>query len=158
MHLPEQIAALPPTLRDYIRELEARTFSLQQQASTLVQEKSVLQQQASTLQHEKSVLQQQVDILQEQFRLAQLKRFAPSSEKQGSQACLFNEAEQDLVTFASELAQESAQEQEKSAADDAEAKTKPSIQRRGRKPLPAHLKRSRVEHDLSEADKICQCA
>lgn len=121
MHLPDQLAALSPELRQYIRELEARAWALQQQ----------------------------VDILQEQFRLAQLKRFAPSSEKLGAQGCLFNEAEQDAVSFA----QESEQDAEAEATDD----TKVTGKKRGRKPLPAHLKRVRVEHDLPESDKVCGC-
>ena len=78
MHLPDQLAALPFELRQYIRELETRAASLQQQ----------------------------VDFLQEQFRLAQLKRFAPSSEKQGGQGSLFNEAEQDAATPAPEEEQD----------------------------------------------------
>jgi transposase len=121
MHLPEQLAALSPELRDYIRDLETRAASLQQQ----------------------------VDRLQEQFRLAQLKRFAPSSEKQDAQGCLFNEAEQDIATFAPE--------EEQGAEDDLANAPKVPGKKRGRKPLPAHLKRTRVEHDLPESDKVCGC-
>ena len=121
MHLPEQLATLSPELRQYIRELEARA----------------------------SNLQQQVDYLQEQFRLAQLKRFAPSSEKQGAQGCLFNEAEQDVATLK--------QQEEQGVEDDIADGTKVPGKKRGRKPLPAHLKRTRVEHDLPESDKVCSC-
>lgn len=125
MHLPEQLSALSPELRHYIRELEARASSLQQQ----------------------------VDYLQEQFRLAQLKRFAPSSEKQGAQGCLFNEAEQDVATV------DSQEEQGIEGAIAGEIADNACVpgNKRGRKPLPAHLKRTRVEHDLPESDKICSC-
>ena len=146
MHLPEQLAALSPELRDYIRELEARASSLEQQASTLRQQKSALQQQASAL-------QQQVDFLQEQFRLAQLKRFAPSSEKFGPQGSLFNEAEQDVALGTPDEEQDDEQDAPGDVANEAKAVGK----KRGRKPLPAHLKRTRVEHDLPESDKVCGC-
>ena len=59
MHLPELLAALPAELRDYIRALEGRA----------------------------SALEQRHEFLEEQFRLAQLKRFAPASEKLGAQGC-----------------------------------------------------------------------
>lgn len=118
MHLPDLLAALPPELRDYIRELEGRT----------------------------TTLQQRVNFLEEQFRLAQLKRFAPSSEKFGAQGCLFNEAEQDVVTLAPE-----------EEGDDTPIDQKAPPKKRGRKPLPAHLPRTRIEHDLPEAEKVCRC-
>lgn len=73
MHLPDLLAAIPFELRDYIRDLEERAAASQGQ---------VVQ------------LQQRVAFLEDQFRLAQLKRFAPSSEKSSGQGCLFNEAEQ----------------------------------------------------------------
>ncbi len=41
----------------------------------------------SAYQEHISTLQQRIDVLEEQFRLAQLKRFAPSSEKYGMQGC-----------------------------------------------------------------------
>jgi transposase len=84
--------------------------------------------------------------LEEQFRLAQLKRFAPSSEKYGLQGCLLNEAEQDVATLAPE-----------SEGDEDETPAKPTGKKRGRKPLPAHLPRKRVEYDLAESDKVCPC-
>jgi transposase len=117
MPLPELLATLPPELRDYIRALEGRASSLEQRNQ----------------------------FLEEQFRLAQLKRFAPSSEKLGAQGCLFNEAEQDAVAFPEEDTED---------ATDAPSTTP---KKRGRRALPAHLPRKRVEHDLSEAEKVCAC-
>jgi transposase len=63
MNLADLLATLPPGLRDYVRELEARATALEMQASAL---------------------QARNQFLEEQFRLAQLKRFAPSSEKFGA--------------------------------------------------------------------------
>jgi len=117
MHLPELLATLPAELRDYIRQLEGRA----------------------------NAPEARNHFLEEQFRLAQLKRFAPSSEKLGAQGCLFNEAEQDAVAFPDE-----------EGDGGADAPTTPA-KKRGRRALPAHLPRKRVEHDLPEAEKVCAC-
>jgi transposase len=123
----DHLKDLPPELRAYIRELEAKAA-----ASVRYQEQIV-------------ALQQRVDTLEEQFRLAQLKRFAPSSEKYGLQGCLFNEAEREDATPV--------------AADQTAASEEPVARHKkpGRKPLPVHLPRQRVEHDLPESDKVCSC-
>jgi len=54
-----------PALRGYVRELETRA--------------TLLEQQATELELQASALQARNEFLEEQFRLAQLKRFAPSS-------------------------------------------------------------------------------
>lgn len=117
MHLPSLIADLPLEVRDYIRTLEGRA----------------------------AAMQERIQFLEEQFRLAQLKRFAPSSEKFGAQGCLFNEAEQEMLTPAPE------------DGDDGTDDTKSPPKKRGRRPLPPHLPRKRVEHDLPESEKVCAC-
>lgn len=131
MHLPDLLATLPPELRDYVRELETRATALETQAATL--------------EMQASALQARNQFLEEQFRLAQLKRFAPSSEKFGAQGCLFNEAEQDVATLAPD------------AGEEADKGPKSAGKKRGRQPLPAHLPRKRVEHDLPESEKVCRC-
>src|SRR5918993_5923208 len=120
MHPPDLLATLPPELRDYVRELEAR-------ASALEEHKAALELQTAALEMQAAALQARNHFLEEQFRLAQLKRFAPSSEKFGTQGCLFNEAEQDVATLAPE------------ADDEADQGPKTAPKKRGRKPLPAHL-------------------
>lgn len=138
MHLTDLLATMPPELRDYIRELETRAAALEVQAATL-------EMQTATLEMQTTALHARNQFLEEQFRLAQLKRFAPSSEKYGAQGCLFNEAEQDIATLAPE------------ADEDTDKGPKNPGKKRGRKPLPAHLRRERVEHDLPEAEKVCRC-
>ena len=82
--------------------------------------------------------------LEEELRLAKHKRFAASSEKASpDQLNLFNEAE--MVTTAPET------DEQTTTVPEHERKT------RGRKALPDHLPRRRIEHDLSEADKTCAC-
>ena len=145
MHLTDLLATLPPELRDYVRGLEARASALEVHASALEVHASALELHTATLEMQAITLQARNQFLEEQFRLAQLKRFAPSSEKFGAQGCLFNEAEQDVVTPAPEV------------SADADTKTRVPGNKRGRKPLPAHLPRKRVEHDVPESEKVCAC-
>ncbi|WP_425514502.1 IS66 family transposase, partial [Collimonas antrihumi] len=119
---------LPAELRDTIRALQTRAA---RDAEHIAQ------------------LQQRIDLLEEQFRLAQLKRFAPSSEKYGAQGCLFNEAE-----LAAHASPDTGGEQDTN--DQADETAAPG-KKRGRRKLPAHLTRVRVEHDLADADKTCSC-
>jgi hypothetical protein len=91
--------------------------------------------------------------LEEQFRLAQSQRFAPSSEKLRDR--VFDEAEQIAATEAHD---------DDVAADtftlpDTGLPDAPQPPRRspGRKPLPAHLPRRRIEYDLPDDQKICPC-
>ncbi|MCX8567241.1 MAG: Transposase [Glomeribacter sp. 1016415] len=91
-------------------------------------------------------LQKRIGLLEEQFRLSLLKRFAPSSEKYGVQGCLFNEAEQ--------TEPESIEEREE--LDDV-SNERILGKKRGRKKLPEHLPRIRIEHDLLESEKTCSC-
>src|SRR5579864_4123777 len=121
---PDMLDSLPAEVRAYILEREA------------------------TYQQHIATLEQRIDVLEEQFRLAQLKRFAPSSEKYGAQGCLFNEAESSAQTVP-----EIGDDDQPDSTDDTGIPTK----KRGRKKLPAHLKRVRVEHDLPDADKVCGC-
>ena len=119
MNEPASFPDLPPEVQAYIRALEERNAQL-------------------------SVRVRQ---LEEQFRLAQLKRYAPSSEKRSER--VFNEAEQmnpALPDSAMTLPDTGLPEVAPAAP-----------QKRGRKPLPADLPRKRVEYDLSEDQKICGC-
>lgn len=126
---PDLLNSLPAEVRAYILERELHIAERELHIATL---------------------EQRIDVLEEQFRLAQLKRFAPSSEKHGLQGCLFNEAEASAQT-----APESTDDQP-GCADSADDTSTPG-KKRGRKKLPAHLKRVRVEHDLPDAGKVCSC-
>jgi transposase len=98
-------------------------------------------------------LAQRIYQLEEQFRLAQSKRFAPGSEK--LKDCVFDEAEQMAAAASGDGndpdAPFSLPETALPQADE------PAPRKRGRKPLPAHLPRTRIEYDLSEEQKVCPC-
>ena len=104
-----------------------------------------------------NVLKLENERLQEQVRLLLHKRFGVSSEQTNrDQLNLFNEAEAESP---SSDADEDADCDSDAGSDDTskretnkERKTKP-----GRKPLPAHLPRVRIEHDIPDEDKICGC-
>jgi hypothetical protein len=97
---------------------------------------------------ESTRLRHQVGFLGEQLRLMLHQRFGHCSEQRGAspQLSLFNEAEQtdDVVA---------------AAAPPAKPIEVPAHTRRhgGRVPLPEHLPRLEVIHDLPEAEKICPC-
>ena len=94
-----------------------------------------------------TALKARIAILEEQLRLATVKQFAPKSEKLSvlAQLDLFNEAEA--------LGAEPASE-----AQAAEITVPAHTRERGkRKPIDASLPRVRVEHDCSDAQKICPC-
>jgi len=86
-------------------------------------------------------LKQSVQRLLELFRQAQQKRFGASSESHDYQGELFNEAEI-IVDEPVEL-----------TTDDGV----PPKKRAKRKPLPKDLPREVIIHDISEADKQCEC-
>jgi transposase len=90
-----------------------------------------------------------IAILEEKLRLASQKRFGASSEKaDDDQLGLFNEVE------ATASAPDDA-----SGADAVNSTVVGEHTRKtpGRKPLPDHLPRTRVEHDIAESAKLCAC-
>jgi len=90
--------------------------------------------------------------LEELFRLAQLKRFAPSSEKLKDR--VFDEAEQIAATEPADDDSDDAFALPDTGLPEVD---QPERGKRGRKPLPAELPRQRIEYDLHEEQKICPC-
>lgn len=119
---------LPETLPDDVDQLK----------QMLLSERSLLAEKDRTIGHWKQQYQQ----ILEQFRLAQQKRFGTSSESSSGQAELFNEAEQ-----ADEVPEETPEQETIQYT-----RNKPK-----RKPLPKDLPRETIEHDIDEADKVCDC-
>jgi transposase len=93
--------------------------------------------------------------LEEELRLERARRYAPRSEK--TKERIFNEAEQAAAEQAHDDGQED--ETEASAVPDTDlpAGEKPEPKKRGRKPLPAGLPRTRIEYDLPQDQKSCPC-
>jgi transposase len=104
------------------------------------QDTNALQEMVLALQSQIKTLEQQYQHLIEPFRLAQQQRFGRSSEKHPAQPDLFNEAEIEVDTTEPEKEQITY------------TRKKPV-----RKKLPEDLPREVIEHDIDEADKVCDC-
>jgi len=91
-------------------------------------------------------LQQRIDLLLRKLYGQKAERFDPN------QPWLLPEMAPDAAN--ADAATDSA---EPDAADDTPATEKPSKGKHGRKPLPKDLPRTRSEHTLSEAERICPC-
>ena len=106
----------------------------------------------AVLQAENSQLAERVLKLEEELALARLHRFAPRSEKRADR--LFNEAEQ--VAAGDEAGGEDGAVVDLPDTGLPPA-DKPEGKKRGRRPLPEHLPRERVEYDLADDQKACPC-
>lgn len=95
----------------------------------------------------------EISLLLEKLKLALHQKFSPTSEKQSPQQDeLFDEAEQ--VASSEPISEEEREENTEDTINGKKKTDKPSV-KRGRSPLPAHLPRVEVIHDLAESDKIC---
>lgn len=135
--LPNNASALKKIIADQQLKLIDRDRRIDTQA-----------QQIGSQEQRITTQQQRIAILEEYIRLQRHRQFGASSEKAPGQAELFDEAE--LLGEQDEIATE---------VESAEQPTAPPSNKkpRGRKPLPAHLPRIRIEHDLSDAQKACAC-
>lgn len=98
-------------------------------------------------------LSQRIEQLEEQVRLLQSERYAPKSEKRKDR--VFDEAEQ----LARSAPGEADDDDDGPALPDTGLPPagRPERSKVGRKPLPAYLKRERVEYDLPQDQRGCPC-
>ena len=89
-----------------------------------------------------------IQLLEEQIILFNHGKFGKSSEKCSQQAELFDEAEQEADDEAPLIAEVVEEDSQTTPATQATS---------GRKPLPQSLPRVRIEHDLTDAEKTCEC-
>lgn len=127
------------------KKLQAQLLAQQQ---IIDQYRQLNDSQTQQIHQQKHQYQDQIEWLKERIETLLQHRFGPRSEKyvDPNQLNLFNEAE---------LLDKQATDEEQ---DDEWVTTKRKNTRRGKRgPLPEHFQRYRVEHDLSEAEKICPC-
>ena len=98
-----------------------------------------------------------ISLLEEQVRLLKHKRFGASSEKSDDQAELFNEVEATDVSLENDAEMDDAFDADNTAVVETDTIQYERRKSRGRKPLPEDLPRVRIEHDLADSDKICDC-
>lgn len=106
----------------------------------------------AALKAEKEALSARVVKLEEELALARLHRFAPKSEKHVDR--LFNEAEQVVDEGDRDRADGEVIDLPDTGLPPAESGPG---KKRGRKPLPEHLPRERVEYALADDQKACPC-
>jgi transposase len=96
-----------------------------------------------------------IGFLQEQLRLAGAKTYGARSEQRSADphGDLFNEVEL-LQTDGEATELQAGSEQ---ASDERETLTYTRRKTSGRKALPESLPREEIEHDIAEADKVCDC-
>ncbi len=90
-------------------------------------------------------LQSKLDFFEEQLRLSRVKQFSASTEASPGQGELFNEAEAAVDTATTDTPDEACEE------------IRYTRKKPRRKPLPAHLPREEVVHDIPENEKVCAC-
>lgn len=105
----------------------------------------------------KAKAERELETFKEQIRLMVTQRYGRRSERQTDDPTsdLFNEAEA-LI----EAEDAKASQADPDIDDDADSETITYTRKKskpGRKPIPDHLPREVIEHDLAEADKICGC-
>ena len=132
----------PKLSADSPQELHNRVLELQQKLR--LKEANLKQKETRITQ-----LEQDYRYLLEQFRLAQQHRFGKSSEASPSQLGLFNESES---TQEETEAQEKQQKSDQGTETISYERNKPK-----RQPLPQHLPREIIIHDIDDADKVCDC-
>ncbi len=112
--------------------------------STASTEHARLLQQIKALESQNRHLQTRIDQLEEEKRRLLSRQYGPSSEQDPSpQIRLFNEPE--------EIAEQGV------AAEESVTVPEHKRRRSHRKPLPDHLPRIEVEHDLLDGEKVCYC-
>ena len=137
----------PADLTDSIEELRALVLL---QAKKHEEEKRQLESQ-----YEQAITEYSEEIaqLREYIRLFKSQRFGSSSERSdSSQLGLFNEAEAESNENDSETSGDGDSEEQVSTVDIPAHSRK---RRGGRKPLPDHLPREEIVHDLPEHEKVC---
>ena len=127
MHLPDLLATIPPELRDYIRDLGKGCGS------------ACLPGSGRQIAAAGRVPGGPVPAGPTQALRAIVREI-------GRQGCLFNEAEQDAAAFPDDDEFDDMPDSANDAGEEAWPQS-----------LPAHLPRKRVEHDLSESEKVCAC-
>ena len=127
------------------------------------QDKSLLQRdnEINTLDLRINSLNKLVHDMAEQLRLQRHQKFGGSSEKidPDKQPDMFNEAEvetddADLLAAGIDTDEKVETDSTTETATEADSSSK---KRRGRKALPENLERKRIEHDIAELSKTCEC-
>lgn len=170
--LPDDVEELKSIITNHLIEMERSSFALQKtqaeydnlnnQHSNLEIQHVDLENTYSNLETRHADLEVQYEDLKNKYKNLQKYFFGKRSEKltpvdvlQGS---LFNEAESsDKVLNDENNESEEIKSEEEASADDVTVIKQYTRSKAGRKPIPAHIPRKEIIHDLSDEEKACEC-
>lgn len=138
------------TITEKNTELASYKDTIAEQNTELASHKDTIKDQNTELASYKDTIKNQnteIEILRHKLQAQLLARFCSKSEKNKFQLNLFDEA---IPPEQSELNGIEKADEEITIAGYTRKKS-------GRKALPSHLPREQIIHDLSDAEKICQC-
>ena len=148
----DAISQYRATLFEHRAELLQHRTAVEEQRNELEQQREAnAQQEAVIAQQHDTIAEQQQTIQRQEERIAKLLRqqYGPRRERiDPDQLLLFTEEE--LEQIIAELKQDSEDENEP-------PRKKPKRKGHGRRPLPAHLPREQVVHELSAEELPCPC-
>ena len=151
MNLPENLPTDIESLQQYIRSLANKHNALEETNANLVKENTSLTQDKQSLTKENEIKQNKILKLELQIFNFERKIFGRNSEKIDPSELyfgfLFNEAEKGI------------NDEEKIFDGHSETIHVKSFARKkvGRKPLPEHLPKEEIIHDIPESEKTCNC-
>jgi len=156
--IKSSVVELLKTQQQY-NNLETEYAVLKTQHISLETQHAVLGTQHADLETQHADLEVQYEDLKNKYKSLQKYFFGKSSEKltpaDELQGFLFNEAESSGKTLdddSNELKTE-----EEAIADDVTVIKQYTRRKAGRKPIPAHIPRKEIIHDLSDEEKACEC-
>ena len=141
----------PGQLKELVSAINEKYTKLESQHSELESQHSELETQHNKLESEHVSLKEEHSHLQEKYKSLQRMLYGRKSEKltpeDEHQMHLFNEIEDGSGDEKESIIQKT---------DTTEVKSH-TRKKRGRKPLPAHIDREEIIHDLTEEEKTCPC-
>lgn len=156
--LPNDVEKLKSIITNHLIEMERSTFALQKtqvKYEELSNQHVKLETQHADLEVQYEDLKNKYKSLQKYFFGKRSEKLTPVDELQGS---LFNEAESsDKVLHDDDNESEKIKSEEEVNLDDATIVKQYTRSKVGRKPIPAHIPRKEIVHDLSGEEKACEC-
>ncbi len=149
--LPDDVEELKSIIANHLIEMERSSLALQKTQA----EYENLETQHADLEVQYEDLKNKYKSLQKYFFGKRSEKLTPVDELQG---LLFNEAESsDNVLEDENNESEEIKSEEEASADDVTVVNQYTRSKAGRKPIPAHIPRKEIIHDLSDKQKECEC-
>lgn len=156
--LPDDVEELKNIIATHLIEMERSSFSLYETLAKyheLSNQHVSLETQHADLEVQYEDLKNKYKLLQKHFFGKRSEKLTPVDELQGS---LFNEAESSDKNLDDDNSEsEKIKTKEELNPDDVTVVKQYVRSKAGRKPIPAHIPRKEIIHDLSDKEKSCEC-